>query len=95
MNESEQISSVIEYFYDAALDSSLWPGALEQACGFVRSSAANLSWQDAADNRGSVIHSWGDNPRYEQLYFQTYADLNPFFPALAFVEVGEASFRTF
>jgi DNA-binding CsgD family transcriptional regulator len=89
MRESDQLSQLIECLYDAALDASLWSGALERSCKFVRGSAANLFWQDAANNAAAVLHSWGDDPENEQLYFQRYAHLNPYFPALAFVEVGE------
>lgn len=90
MSEIEALSSTVESLYDAAVDQDRWAHALEKATIFVKGTAANLFWQDAATNQAITFHSWGCDPVYEQLYFEKYAGLNPFFPALAFVEVGRA-----
>lgn len=89
MDESEKLSRLIEHVYDAALDAARWPNALEQVCGFVRGVAANIFSQDAATNEAAVYWSWGDDPKWLPSYFETYAKLNPFFPALSFVTPGE------
>jgi DNA-binding CsgD family transcriptional regulator len=88
VKESEHLSRLVERIYDAALAVELWPDALEEVCEFVRGCTANLIWRDTADN-ATVFHSWGFDPRYQQMYFETYARLDPFFPAVAFIEVGE------
>ena len=90
MSEIEDLSSTIESLYDASVDSALWSDALQKTTEFVRGSSANLFWQDAATNQASVFHSWNSDPEYDRLYFEKYASLNPYFPALAFVEVGKA-----
>ncbi len=90
MSEIEALSSTIESLYDAAVDHDRWTHALEKATGYVKGRGANLFWQDAATNESITFHSWGCDPTYDQLYFEKYAGLNPFFPALAFVEVGKA-----
>lgn len=89
MNESEELSQSIEYLYDAVLDPAKWTLALEATSRFVGGEAANLFWQDAATNEVAVFHSWNEDQFYTQLYFEKYASLNPYFPALAFVEVGK------
>lgn len=87
--EAEELSEAIVCLYDAAMDPSLWPAALEKTCHFVGGVSANIFWQDAATNAAAVFHAWGGNSEYDRLYFETYANLNPFFPALAFVGVGK------
>jgi DNA-binding CsgD family transcriptional regulator len=88
VDESEAFSQSIERLYDAVVDPTKWSAALESISGFVGGGAANLFWQDAATNEVAVFHSWNENPYYTQLYFDKYASLNPYFPALAFAEVG-------
>ncbi len=88
MSEIEDLSSAIEAIYDAAVDPAGWSHALCKATQFARGTSATLSWQDAASNAGVTFHSWNCNDDYERLYFEKYAALNPYFPALAFVEVG-------
>lgn len=89
MHESEELSRSIEYLYDAVLDPEKWTLALEATSRFVGGVAANLFWQDAASSEVAVFHSWNEDPFYSKLYFEKYASLNPYFPALAFVEVGK------
>jgi DNA-binding CsgD family transcriptional regulator len=89
VSESEALSRSIERLYDAAIDPIKWPEALEATSNFVGGGAANLFYQDAATNEVAVFHSWNENPEYTKLYFEKYASLNPYFPALAFVEVGK------
>lgn len=89
VRESEALSQSIACLYDAVLDSAKWSLALESASGFIGGGAANLIWQDAATNEVAVFHSWNENPKYTKLYSEKYASLNPYFPALAFIEVGK------
>lgn len=90
MSEIDDLSSTIESLYDAAVEPARWTEALEKSTRFVQGCGANLFWQDAATNEAITFHSWGCDSEYEQLYFEKYASLNPFFPALAFVEIGKA-----
>ncbi|MCJ2058184.1 LuxR C-terminal-related transcriptional regulator [Methylobacterium sp. J-048] len=86
--EAEQLSQILSAVYDAALDSERWPEALQLATIFLGGIAANLFWQDPVNNQAAVFHDWGDNPSYVQLYFERYAALNPYFPAISFVPTG-------
>lgn len=87
MAESEHLSRVIGSIYDSALDANLWPNALEAICGFVPADMANMFYQDIADHSVRVFYSWGVDPAYEQSYLETYAALNPLFPAASFLDI--------
>lgn len=89
MNDIELLSATIQSLYDAAVDPARWTDALQKTTAFVQGTAANLFWQDAATSEATTFHSWNCSPEYEQLYFDKYASLNPYFPALAFVEIGK------
>ncbi len=90
MSEIEALSSAIESLYDASVNSSRWSDALQKTTEFVQGAGANLFWQDAATGQATAFHAWNCNPEYETLYREKYASLNPYFPALAFVEIGKA-----
>jgi DNA-binding CsgD family transcriptional regulator len=87
-SEAALLSELIGLVYDAALDPTLWPRALEQACLFVGGSSGNLFWHDAATGRSAVLHLFNEEPHYTKLYFEKYLPLNPCFPAAAFSEAG-------
>lgn len=87
-SEAALLSELIGLVYDAALDPTLWPRALEQACVFVGGSSGNLFWHDAATGQSAVLHLFNEEPQYTKLYFEKYLPLNPCFPAAAFSEVG-------
>ena len=86
--EAGAFSQLVGEVYDTVLDSRLWPAALAHACDFVGGSAANIFWQDAVDQSAVVFHAWGDDPTYIARYIETYAKLNPMFPAATFIEPG-------
>lgn len=75
-----RLSQLIGDIYDAALDAELWPHALEQVCGFVRASQANIFWQDVIGKAAKKFYEWGNDPHYTQLYMEVYAKINPMFP---------------
>ena len=89
MLESKVLSALIATIYDAALDSQLWPVALEGIRDFVRGCAANFYWQDVSKENAGVFHCVGIDPAYLDSYFKTYTRLNPLYPAAAFVTPGE------
>lgn len=89
MSDAETLSQVIGAIYDAALDQSLWPAALEAACGFVQTMAAAVYVQNPALRTGTRYHSWGDDPPYTYLYFSEYVKINPLVPHMMCQRVGE------
>jgi DNA-binding CsgD family transcriptional regulator len=87
-SEAALLSEVIGLVYDAALDPTLWPRALERACVFVGGSSGALFWHDAATEKSAAVHMFNEDPHYTQLYFEKYLPLNPCFPAGAFIDAG-------
>src|SRR5262249_33719902 len=85
----EMFSSLIGQIYDVALDPSLWPLVLEKIAGFVRGPAAGLVWQDTANQDGGFYFSWGDDPHYTRLHWETYVKLQPFAIQWSMVPVGK------
>jgi len=77
MREAERLSALIGDIYDAALDSSLWVGVLEQTARFVGGSAASLYSRDIVRKTGNVAYQVGIDPQYEQLYLDKYIKLDP------------------
>jgi DNA-binding CsgD family transcriptional regulator len=86
--EAEQLSQVLGAVYDAVLAPERWSDALHLATAFLDGAAANLFWQDPINHEAAVFHAWGDDPVYVQMYFERYAALNPYFPAISFVPAG-------
>lgn len=84
----EETLDLIGRIYDASLDAALWPSVLEEIGDFVNGVSAAVFWQDAFDRSAIVFHSWGEDPHYTRLYLETYAAMNPLFPAASFVEPG-------
>lgn len=88
--ESMALSAVIADIYDAALRPSLWTDALRSVCGYIGGYQTVMFWQDATTDNAGTLYRHNDDPEYSELYNKTYAQLNPLFPAVAFVEVGTA-----
>lgn len=86
--ESAALSELIGLVYDAALDSTLWPRALGQACLFTGGTSGALFWHDSVTEQSAAVHIFNEDPYYTQLYFDKYLPLNPMFPAAAFIEPG-------
>ncbi len=89
MEELASFSGLVERIYDASLDAALWPQALEQACAFVQGCSTLLVYQSSGLTAPALIHTWGENLHYFQLYHDRYAKLDPLAPSAFFLEVGK------
>jgi PAS domain-containing protein len=90
MDESEQVSELASDIYDAALDRSLWPEALERTCGFVEGITCALLVQDSIAQSGQFHSSWGFSPEDERLYLDKYIRLNPaILPTIINAKIGD------
>jgi DNA-binding CsgD family transcriptional regulator len=76
MRESERLSALIGRIYDAALDPDLWVNVLDEAARFAGGPASSLYYRDA-ERRLAIAYQSGLDPRYIQLYIDTYAKLDP------------------
>ena len=84
------VSTLVSDIYDAALDPSLWPEALLKARKFIGGASATLFAKDATRKSLNVFYEDGGlDPHYTQLYFDTYAPLDPFTTGHVLAEVGE------
>lgn len=87
MSEVETVSALIGDIYDAALDPALWPRVLDSISGYVGVAQTNLSSHDNIRKSTDLYFvSARDDPRYRQLYLDTYFKINPMFPTIVFCE---------
>jgi DNA-binding CsgD family transcriptional regulator len=77
MSDAELLSRVIGEIYDTTLDPARWVGALETITGFMHGTASVLASEDIGGGPGSFYYSWGDDPKYSELYRAKYANINP------------------
>jgi DNA-binding CsgD family transcriptional regulator/PAS domain-containing protein len=84
----EELALLIGLIYDAALDPSLWPWALERSAGYLGAADAMLFSQDTTWEGRFYFH-WNDDPEYTRLFFEKYAKINPITPLLMMTGVGE------
>jgi hypothetical protein len=89
MSGLQPFSVLVGDIYDAALDPSLWPSVLEKICGFVPAAYGNIFIQDAVNRHANSVFTWGVDPEHFRAYLETYAKINPLFPATLFQRVGE------
>ena len=76
MHESERLSALIGRIYDATLDPNLWVNVLDEAARFVGGPASSLFYRDS-ERRLAIAYQSGLDPRYIQLYIDTYGKLDP------------------
>jgi DNA-binding CsgD family transcriptional regulator len=90
MSEVEQLSALIGAIYDTAFDPARWPSVLEKVTKFMNGKASLLGLHNAASRTGNAFYSWGDDPKYTQLYFERYVKINPtVVPSSLHVKAGE------
>jgi DNA-binding CsgD family transcriptional regulator len=88
--QADAVSALIGEIYDAALDPSLWAPVLLKVRAFIGGSSAALFAKDAIRKSLNVYYDDGGlDPHYKQLYFDKYAQLDPFTTGHALAEVGE------
>lgn len=77
MAETEQFSTLVGSIYDTALHPARWDDALEQITKFMNGMASMFGLHNAAARTGDAYYSWGDDPKFTELYFKQYVKLNP------------------
>ncbi len=84
---AEELSNLIGSIYDAGMGRERWPVVLQRTCAFIGGCAAALISQDFASRSGRFYFSWGDDPKYTELFFSTYVKISPLVPHLMMTEV--------
>ena len=90
IEEAERLAALIGEIYDAALNPSLWPRALNKCTGFIGGCAAALFVKDAASKTGGIFYQDGGiEPYYEQLYFEKIIKVDPLTVGQYFAEIEQ------
>jgi len=91
-DEPAQLSRLIAEIYDAALDRTLWPSALQRTCEYVDGRTSGLMSHDIHQQNANFYYTWNDNPEFTKLYAEKYARLNPaVVHSMLQTQVGEVS----
>src|SRR5262249_27126508 len=91
MFDPEHVSSLIGDIYDAVVDQTLWIGALEKTAQFVGAQAGVLLWQNPVSLSGELLHAFGIEPDYVDLYVERYAKLDPMTTSMFLREVDDVA----
>ena len=91
MAEADDVSDLIGRIYDAALDASLWPAVLGEACRFLDCVSGTLNSYDISRSSLAINASWGYDPHYVQLLLDHYIHINPMKNLSLQTEVGDVS----
>jgi DNA-binding CsgD family transcriptional regulator len=94
MSNPKHISSLIGEIYDAILDRARGTEALGKAAQFVGAQAGALIWRNPVCRAANIIHVFGIEPRYVDLYRQHYAKLDPTTAPMILRDVGEVASST-
>lgn len=90
MEHAEQFSTLVAGIYDAALDATLWPEALDRTAHFVGGRAAALYSKDAMQKHGEFCYDNGCiDSHYRRLYSEKYVEFDPTALGHVFAEVEE------
>ncbi len=89
MSDTE-LSALIGQIYDTTFDPDRWPGVLANIVGFMDGKTGALVSQGVGGKHVNFHYSWGEDPKYTELYRTTYARLNPaVVPVALSVKSGE------
>jgi DNA-binding CsgD family transcriptional regulator len=91
---AENVSSLIEDIYDAALDSSRWTAVLEKTAEFIDAFAVSIVTQDRVEEPVHYEHHFGVDFHYQRIYEEKYSRSDPRNVLSFFSKVGEV-FSTF
>jgi hypothetical protein len=72
-SRDEQLSELIGVIYDAAIDPSVWPRAIERSASFVGGAGAGFYCRDVGASHASCPHRFGyEMPLPADLFRQVY-----------------------
>ena len=77
MHGDETFSDLVEAIYDAGLQPALWNDAVVRINTFVGGRACGLFSKDSISKFGVTHYYCGADPRYIQLYSETYSKFDP------------------
>jgi DNA-binding CsgD family transcriptional regulator len=77
IQDTSDLSALIEAIYDTTLDRTIWPDALAKAAEFVGGPAATIFSKNPSAGNGNIYYESGTDPYYRDLYFEKYVKLDP------------------
>jgi DNA-binding CsgD family transcriptional regulator len=94
MSTPRHISLLIGEIYDAILDRAQWIEAIDKAAQFVGAQAGALIWRNPICRAVNIIHAFGIEPGYVELYRKHYAKLDPTTGPMLLRDVGDVASTT-
>ena len=88
MSDAAELSNLLGTVYDASLDRTLWPSAIEQACTFLRCMAGAIGAYDILQKEAAMRFTWGYEPEFLDT-FEYYVSINPLLRHSFRMKVGE------
>ena len=88
MSEIAEFADLLSCVYDAALDISLWPLAIERACDFLKCMGGMIGAYDVLQTHSNISAAWGYQPEFMETFQRTIA-VNPSLRASFRLGVGE------
>lgn len=77
MRQADNVSSLVEEIYDAALEPALWSNLVVSINAFVGTRACGIISKDSTTRSGVTHYHCGVDPHYIQLYADTYCRFDP------------------
>ena len=88
MTDVAELSALLGTVYDASLDATLWPSAIEQACRFLKCMGGAIGAYDLLQKGANVRVMWGYEPKFVET-FDYYVSINPLLRHSFRMKVGE------
>ena len=88
MKDVTELSALLGTVYDASLDATLWPSAIERACRFLQCMAGAIGAYDVLQKGANVQVMWGYEPKFVET-FDYYVSINPLLRHSFRLKIGE------
>jgi DNA-binding CsgD family transcriptional regulator len=88
MSDVTELSALLGTVYDASLDATLWPSAIERAYGFLKCMGGMIGAYDLLQKNTNVRALWGYEPEFMET-FDYYVSINPLLRHSFRMKVGE------
>ena len=88
MREREELSDLIGNIYDAAIEPSLWPSAIDRVAGFASGLTGYFVTRDLARSTADVCYGMGHNSRGQRPALGKGDDFDPIVPTVSRANVG-------
>lgn len=88
MSEASELSALLGTVYDASLDATLWPSAIERGAHFLKCMGGMIGAYDILQKGSNVRAVWGYEPEFLKS-FDYYVSINPLLRPSFRMKIGE------